>query len=130
MDWLTMFGIPTAITGLFFGILKWKLEKMLNKQEEERKKEEAEREKKEAEREARELEREKNREKLIMLQLQSARAAVVLSEATARAVQRIPEAKCNGDMTKALEEAAKIQGMSKDFLFEQGIHALYEHEEE
>lgn len=126
MEWLAMFGIPTAITGLFFGVLKVQIEKMLDRQEDKRKEEEKQREKKEEEREKRALEREKDRERLIMMQLESTRAAVVLSEATAKAVQRIPDAKCNGDMTKALEEASKIQTRTKEFLFEKGLRSLYE----
>lgn len=118
MDWIIIFGIPSAITGVFFGILNWKIQHKLDEQEERRKKDEETREKKEEE-----------REKLILLQIQTTRAAVVLSEATAKAVQRIPDAKCNGDMTAALKEAAKIQNESKEFLFKKGIHALYNDDE-
>ena len=118
MDWLIIFGVPSAVTGVFFGIMNWKIQRTLNKQEERRKKEEEAKEKKAEE-------REKDRETLIMMQLQSANAAVVLSKATARAVQRIPDAKCNGDMTKALEYAQEIQNEQKQFLFEKGIHSLY-----
>ena len=45
-------------------------------------------------------------------------------EATARAVQRIPDAHCNGDMHAALDYAAKIKHAQKDFLTSQGIHAI------
>ena len=112
-------GIHTAVTGMFFGILKFKIEKMLTKQEDNRKAEEEERERKA-------VEREQAREELIMLQIKSSRAAITLSEATAKAVQRIPDARCNGDMTKALEIAAKIQREEKEFLFNKGIHSIYE----
>lgn len=50
----------------------------------------------------------------------------VLAEATARAVQRIPDAHCNGDMTKALEEAAYFQKEEKDFLMDQGIKHIFD----
>ena len=53
-------------------------------------------------------------------------AAVALAEATARAVQRIPDAKCNGDMHAALDYAAKVKHDQKEFLAKQGIHALYD----
>ena len=53
-------------------------------------------------------------------------AAIALGEATARAVQRIPDAHCNGDMHAALEYATKVKHEQKDFLTKQGIHALYE----
>jgi hypothetical protein len=36
--------------------------------------------------------------------------------ATAKAVGRIPDANCNGDMHKALEEAEQAQKESNDFL--------------
>lgn len=45
-------------------------------------------------------------------------------EAAARAVQRIPDAHCNGDMHAALDYAAKIKHAQKDFLTSQGIHAI------
>ena len=52
-------------------------------------------------------------------------AAIALGEATARAVQRIPDANCNGDMHDALEYAEKIKHEQKDFLTEQGVEAIY-----
>lgn len=36
-------------------------------------------------------------------------AALALGEATSRAVQRIPDAHCNGDMHAALEYAQKVK---------------------
>ena len=53
-------------------------------------------------------------------------AAIALGEATARAVQRIPDAHCNGDMHSALEYATEIKRRQKRFLSEQGIRALVE----
>ena len=108
-------GVPTAITGFCF----WLIKRSIDKQAEARKKEEDEREKKA-------LEREKNRENLMLMLMQSTRAAIVLSEATARAVQRIPDAHCNGDMHAALDFAAKVQNKQKDFLMELGVHSIYE----
>ena len=52
-------------------------------------------------------------------------AAIALGEATARAVQRIPDAHCNGDMHAALDYAEKIKHKHKDFMTEQGVDALY-----
>ena len=51
-------------------------------------------------------------------------AAVSLSEATARAVQRIPDAHCNGDMTSALEEEAQVKKEIQLFLARQGINNI------
>lgn len=45
-------------------------------------------------------------------------------EATARAVQRIPDAHCNGDMHDALDYAADIKHKQKDFLTRQGVSSL------
>ena len=65
-------------------------------------------------------------EKNELLNTQATWAAVALAEATARAVQRIPDAKCNGDMHAALDYAAKVKHDQKEFLAKQGIHALYD----
>lgn len=96
-------GIPTAITGL----LVWWLKRYIDKRD--RKAEE----------------REKNTEALMLIIMKNSRATNVLAEATAKAVQRIPDAKCNGDMTAALELAAKIQKEEKDFMFDQGIKYIF-----
>jgi uncharacterized protein YigA (DUF484 family) len=96
-------GIPSAICGLLVWWLKKKIE----------------------ERDARIDERERNLEKLMLMIMQTSRANNVLAMATARAVQRIPDAKCNGDMTAALEEATKLQVAEKDFLVEQGVKHIF-----
>lgn len=100
----TAFGIPTAFTGLCVWQLKRKLEK----------------------RERIEEEREKAREENELFMIKGTSAAIALGEATARAVQRIPDAHCNGDMHAALEYATRVKHEQKDFLTKQGIHALYD----
>ena len=112
---LAAFGVPAAVTGLLFR----RMENSLNKRDEQRQKEQAERERKAEE-------RERNREKLDVMLLQSTSAAIALGEATAKAVQRIPDAHCNGDMHAALNYAAKVKHDQKDFLTGLGIHALHE----
>lgn len=97
-------GLPTAITGL----LVWWLKRHIDKRDQQRE------------------EREKNTEKLMLIIMQNSRATNVLAEATARAVQRIPDAHCNGDMTAALAEATRIQKEEKDFLMDQGIKHIFE----
>ena len=97
-------GIPTAITGL----LVWWIKRTIDQ------------------REAKREEREKNTETLMLMIMQTSRASNVLATATAKAVQRIPDARCNGDMTAALEQAAKIQNEEKDFLMNQGIKHIFE----
>ena len=61
---------------------------------------------------------------LFLVQMQEAIAA--LSTATAKAVQRIPDAHCNGDMSRALEYARHIKQSQRDFLQQQGIKHIYE----
>lgn len=98
------FGIPSAITG--FGI--WLLKRYIDK------------------REASREEKEQNTEKLMLLLIKMGKANNILAEATAKAVQRIPDAKCNGDMTAALAEAESIRKEEKEFMFEQGIKHIFE----
>lgn len=100
---LTLLGLPTAITSM--GL--WMLQRKMAKREEIRDKREATREKNE------------------VLLIQNTRAALALAEATAIAVQRIPDAHCNGDMHAALEYARKVKHEQKDFLTEQGVKAIY-----
>lgn len=96
-------GIPSAI----MGILVWLLKRHIDK--------------KDAKRE----ERETNTETLMLMIMKEARATNVLAEATAKAVQRIPDAHCNGDMTAALERAKKIQKEEQQFLFDQGVKHIF-----
>ena len=70
-------------------------------------------------------EKEKAREKSELYVIKSVQASIALGEATARAVQRIPDAKCNGDMHAALEYAQKVKHEQKDFLSEQALKHLY-----
>lgn len=103
MEFVIAMGIPTAITGM----LVWWLKRYIDK------------------RDKRAEEREKNTEQLMLIIMRNSRATNVLAEATARAVQRIPDAHCNGDMTAALDLAAKIQKEEKDFMFDQGIKHIF-----
>lgn len=104
MDFLIAMGIPSALTGLLFWLLKRHIDKTEKSREE----------------------REHNREQLMLMIMQTSRATNVLAEATARAVQRIPDAHCNGDMTEALKQASKIQKEEKDFLIDQGIKHIFD----
>lgn len=56
-----------------------------------------------------EAEQRKDQEDLIVLLIQGNWAAIALGEATARAVQRIPDAHCNGDMKEALKYATDVK---------------------
>lgn len=107
-------SIPSAITGFCF----WLIQRQINKRDEIDK----------AERIKRQQildEREETREKNELYIIKSVSASIALGEATARAVQRIPDAHCNGDMHAALEYAQTIKHEQKDFLTEQGVKAIY-----
>lgn len=85
-------SIPSALTGFCFWLIEQKLQKRAKKQEDE------EKERREAEEK-----RERLREQQELFLVQGVGAAIALGEATAKAVQRIPDAHCNGDMHAALE---------------------------
>lgn len=100
-------GIPSALTVAIVGFFVWLLQRSISKREAERTKQENSR---------------KVFEKNL---LASTNAALAVSEATARAVQRIPDAHCNGDMHAALNYAAKIKHEQRDFLAAQGIDNIF-----
>ena len=102
-EFLLAMGIPSAIMGLMVWYLKRYIDKRDDKAEE----------------------RERDLEKLMLMIMQTSRANNVLAEATARAVQRIPDAHCNGDMTSALEKASKIQKEEQEFLIDKGIKHIF-----
>lgn len=101
---ILMFGIPSTITG--FGI--WLLKRKIEKNEKQR------------------TEKENNLQDLVLMMLQTTRANAVGITAVAKAIQRIPDAHCNGDMTKALEYMKTIQEKEKDFLMDKGVKHIFE----
>lgn len=101
---ILLFGIPTAITGLGAWWIKRRIEKN----------------------EAKAKEHEQNLEALVLMMMQTSRANTVGITAIARAIQRIPDAHCNGDMTAALEEMEKIQRKEQQFIIDKGIKYLFE----
>lgn len=106
-------GLISAVIGFCF----WLLERKITKREDAKEKEAAERRKKaEA--------KERNREDMEIIILRSTSAAIALGEATAKAVQRIPDANCNGDMHAALEYATTVKHEQKDFLTKLGVKAV------
>ena len=74
------------------------------------------------ERELEEKERAKEANELLLIKL--AGASLSLGEATAEAVQRIPDAHCNGDMHKALAYAREVKHEHKDMLYETAVKNL------
>ena len=101
---ILLFGIPSAITGLGIWWIKRRIEKN----------------------EAKAKEHEQNLEALVLMMMQTSRANTVGITAIARAIQRIPDAHCNGDMTAALEEMEKIQKKEQQFIIDKGIKYLFE----
>ena len=101
-------GVPSTLVGFCFWLLQRNLTRRAEAEDEERKTDE----------------REHKREQLQLVIINSVNASIALSEATARAVQRIPDAKCNGDMHAALEYAAKVKHEQKNFLTEQGVQHI------
>lgn len=105
-------SIPSAFTGFCF----WLIEQNLKKRADERQKQLDE--------------REQIREKNELCIINSVNAAIALGEATARAVQRIPDAHCNGDMHAALDYAQKVKHEQKNFLNEQALKHIIEEGEQ
>lgn len=101
--WAFVALVPTTVMGL----IAWHYRRRVEKAEKER------------------VEIEASKEQHEFMIVQATWAAIALSETTARAVQRIPDAKCNGDMKKALEYAERVKHDQKDYLAKLGIHALY-----
>jgi len=97
---ITLLGIPTALTGLFF----WLIQRRITKREDIQDKREAAREKNE------------------VLIIKSTGAALALGEATAEAIKN---GHCNGELDAALAYARTVKHEQKDFLTEQGVAALY-----
>ena len=100
---ILVFGVPSAITGFGIWLIKRKIEKN----------------------EKLHTEKENNLESLILMMIQTARANTVGITAVAEAIQRIPDAHCNGDMTKALEYMKTIQEKEKDFLMDKGVKHIF-----
>lgn len=105
---------PSGVCGFAFWWIKRDIEKRDKAKEKAAKKREEEKDAREA-----------RIEELMLLNYRETRATNILAVATAKAVQRIPDAHCNGDMTSALEEAAAIQREEKDFLVNNGIKHIF-----
>lgn len=101
---ILLFGIPSTITGLGVWWFKRRVEQSEKKSQEQQ----------------------ENIEALIMMIVQSSKANQIGIQAIARAVQRIPDAQCNGDMTAALAQMEEIQQQEKEFLMKKGIRFIFE----
>lgn len=97
-------GVPSAL----MGFLVWKLKKYIDANE------------------ARQIEREKNQQNLIFLVIQSEKANQIGIEAIAKAIQRIPDAHCNGDMTAALTTIDDYKTKEDEFITKLGIKQVFD----
>lgn len=104
LEIILMFSVPSAITGFGIWLIKRKIEKN----------------------ERQYNEKQNNLQDLVLMMLQTTRANAVGITAVAKAIQRIPDAHCNGDMTKALEYMKTIQEKEKDFLMDKGVKHIFE----
>lgn len=104
IELLAVFGIPSAITGLAVWWIKRRIEASERKSKEQ----------------------DENIEALILMIIQSSKANQIGIQAIARAVQRIPDAHCNGDMTEALTKMEEMQHQEKEFLMKKGIKHIFE----
>lgn len=101
---LSAAGIPSLISGLMLWEMKRKIEKTEKKREQHQQQQEA----------------------LQVIILESVNGSIRLAEATARAVQRIPDACCNGDMHAALNDIATTKQRQRHMLMEAGVHGIME----
>lgn len=99
---LTAAAIPSAVIAFCF----WLLQRRITKNEE------------------RAEEKAKQQERLQIIILDSVNGSIRLSEATARAVQRIPNARCNGDMHAALDDIERTRQRQQRLITEAGIHDI------
>lgn len=95
-------GVPTTVLSFAIWLLKKRIESQENHHDE----------------------AERAREEMEMRLYESSLAAIALGEATARAVQRIPDAHCNGDMHAALDYAAEVKHKQRDFVAKRGIRSM------
>ena len=106
---ITSIAIAASIPSAFTGFCFWLIQRKINKSDEAAKRERDKRQK--------ELDkRDEQRRQYEACQLNMSIASMALAEATAKAVQRIPDAECNGDMKKALDYADRIKNDQRDFL--------------
>ena len=93
---LTLFAIPSALTG--FAV--WQLKRAIEKNERQREK------------------AEKSREDMEVILIDSVNASIALGEATATALKN---GHCNGETEKALAYVRDVKHRQKDFLTRKGV---------
>ena len=99
---LLAIGVPSGIVGFMIR----RLEKNLAKQEKVRE------------------EKEEARQKHEVMMIEMSMASLSLAEVTAEAVQRIPDANCNGEMKEALDYCKETKRKYRNFEREQVVKAV------
>jgi DUF4097 and DUF4098 domain-containing protein YvlB len=112
-----LLGYAAALLPTIAGFWVWSMQRKILKRDERKEREEAER------RKAQEA-KERDREELELCLIESVNATRALSEATAKAVQRIPDAHCNGDMHAALHNVEEVKRRQTEFLTKKGVHSI------
>lgn len=100
--WIIVAGIPSAVAGILIGRLQRQIAKRDRAKDD--------------------LDADRVKNEMMMIRLSM--ASLTLGEATAQAVQRIPDAHCNGDMTAALERAQNAKQDYHEFEREQTAKRL------
>lgn len=99
-------AFPGAIISIVVGVLVARMNKKLDKRDREK------------------AEKDEAAAKNAVMITELIMASLTLSEATAEAVQRIPDAHCNGNMHTALDEARAVKKKYRQFETEQTARAL------
>lgn len=132
MDWI---GVKEFLQWLgstgILAVIVWRYEHAILRREELRdRKHDEQIAADQADRKARQTEideRDNRRDQLLLTLMNDVDASLQLGEATARAVQRIPDAHCNGDMKAALEYVEEAKKKKADFLATTTIESIYQH---
>lgn len=95
-------GIPSAIVSAVIGIAIWALKRRIEKAEQRR--------------EEREEKLDWDRIQYEMLLVKTLRSSMQLSKAVASAVEKIPDAHCNGEMHQALEAAGAAEQELNEYM--------------
>lgn len=122
VSFIAALGIPALISSFFL----WWIQRRITRRDALRDKEQLQIQQTIAEQAKQAHIRAQVQERYNLLLLESMSSLEILAEATAKAVQRIPDAKCNGDMTAALEQARKIAEEKSDFLHQQAVQNIYD----
>lgn len=111
-------ALAAAIPSGLIAFLFWGLERRIQKRDE---REQAERKARREELDERDNKRMKNE----IMTFQAVTASLSLAEVTAEAVQRIPDAHCNGEMKEALAYAKDVKHKQREFLENAGLTSIY-----